>query len=360
MKHFKHRFNAKGAACWLAPMSLLAAAAHAAPPEDPFDDRFYAAPMLSYVLADDARNAEDGWGGTLAVGKRLLPRFELELRGSYLKYEGKDIPRELLGNVLCGLLPCEDRYPDHELSAGGIGGNLFLSPTGRGLFLHGDAQYGESEIYNAGLGVQFGRETMVRIEALYHWDSDDTTFEEVQLNLGLRIPLGRRAASPPPPAPEPVQVVPPQPAPPPPVPPAAPAPPPKPLPPCEMPDSGSALSLEGCESGDRFVLHGVNFEFDQSRLTINAKTLLDHVADALRARPDIRVRINGHTDALGAEDYNQDLSQRRAQAVADYLVSRGIGAERLSSAGFGETLPIADNADEEGRELNRRVELQVL
>lgn len=129
---------------------------------------------------------------------------------------------------------------------------------------------------------------------------------------------------------------------------------------CQMPESGKPVSLEGCKSGDTIVLHGVNFEFNKATLTINAKSLLDQVADALVARADIKVEIDGHTDGKGTEAYNQKLSDSRAKSVATYLVAKGIAKDRLTSKGFGKSMPIADNETDEGREKNRRVELKVL
>jgi OOP family OmpA-OmpF porin len=134
---------------------------------------------------------------------------------------------------------------------------------------------------------------------------------------------------------------------------------PPPPPPCQPPAPGQPINLEGCKVGDTIVLRGVNFEFDKARLTVNAKTLLDQVADALLARPDIKVEIDGHTDSKGSDAYNQNLSQRRAESVKQYLVGRGIDAGRMTTQGFGESKPVADNSTAEGRELNRRVELKI-
>ena len=72
-----------------------------------------------------------------------------------------------------------------------------------------------------------------------------------------------------------------------------------------------------------------------------------------------KIVVEGHTDSQGGAGYNQDLSQRRAQSVRDYLVTRGIAADRVTSQGFGLTRPIADNASAEGRANNRRVEIVV-
>jgi len=104
----------------------------------------------------------------------------------------------------------------------------------------------------------------------------------------------------------------------------------------------------------------VNFDFDKDTLTVNAKTILDQVVEALLKRPDITVEIDGHTDAKGSDAYNMNLSDRRAATVSKYLVAHGIEARRLSSKGFGESQPVADNVSDEGRELNRRVELKVI
>ena len=74
----------------------------------------------------------------------------------------------------------------------------------------------------------------------------------------------------------------------------------------------------------------------------------------------MEIEISGHTDNVGAEDYNQKLSQERAQSVADYLIGKGIESTRLKAIGYGEGRPIAFNGDEEGRQTNRRVEFKVL
>lgn len=129
---------------------------------------------------------------------------------------------------------------------------------------------------------------------------------------------------------------------------------------CQMPESGQTVSLAGCKMGDTVVLHGVNFEFNKAVLTLNAKSLLDKVADALAARPDIKVEVDGHTDGKGTDAYNQPLSENRAKSVVTYLAAHGIGKNRMTSKGFGKSMPIADNATDEGREQNRRVELKVV
>jgi len=105
------------------------------------------------------------------------------------------------------------------------------------------------------------------------------------------------------------------------------------------------------------VLTGVNLEFDKSRLTVKADNILDLVAASLKKNPDVKVEVDGHCDWIGSDAYNQKLSVRRANAVRDYLIKNGVKAENLTTRGYGETKPIADNKTDEGRTLNRRVEL---
>jgi len=102
----------------------------------------------------------------------------------------------------------------------------------------------------------------------------------------------------------------------------------------------------------------VLFEFDESTLLPIAEERLGQVATALRAEEDgPPIRIEGHADAQGPEEYNEELSLRRAQAVKSFLVQRGVPEERLSVEGHGEKDPIATNDTPEGRANNRRVEI---
>ena len=94
------------------------------------------------------------------------------------------------------------------------------------------------------------------------------------------------------------------------------------------------------------------------RLLPGAQVKLNEVAQALTEQnPESKMIVEGHTDSQGSAASNQDLSQRRAQSVRDYLVSRGIAADRITAQGVGPTRPIADNASAEGRANNRRVEI---
>lgn len=122
--------------------------------------------------------------------------------------------------------------------------------------------------------------------------------------------------------------------------------------------TGAVVDKTGCAYGLREI-KGVTFLTDSAHLTPNARQVLDHVVRALRGQPNIQVQVLGYTDAVGATAYNQRLSERRALAVRDYLISQGIQPQRLRTGAFGESRPAADNASKEGRELNRRVEIRI-
>jgi OOP family OmpA-OmpF porin len=111
---------------------------------------------------------------------------------------------------------------------------------------------------------------------------------------------------------------------------------------------------------DVVVLKGVNFANNSAQLTPASATVLDEVAATLVKRNDIRAEVAGHTDDRGEANYNRSLSQRRAESVRSYLVSKGVDASRLTARGYGEDSPIADNKTSAGRAENRRVELRAL
>ena len=103
----------------------------------------------------------------------------------------------------------------------------------------------------------------------------------------------------------------------------------------------------------------VLFGFDQSDLSAEARANLDKLVKVLNTYPDTNIEVQGHTDSKGSETYNQNLSVRRATSVSDYLAANQITASRITTKGFGETLPEYDNETEEGRAQNRRVEFLI-
>lgn len=119
--------------------------------------------------------------------------------------------------------------------------------------------------------------------------------------------------------------------------------------------NGVAAALEACENA---VIYGVNFAVDSDRLRPDSDPALEQILAALEASPDLAVTVEGHTDSDATDEYNLDLSQRRADSVVAWLVDRGVAAGRLTAVGFGESRPIADNETAAGRAANRRVEIQ--
>ncbi len=111
--------------------------------------------------------------------------------------------------------------------------------------------------------------------------------------------------------------------------------------------------------GGNWVLYGVNFALGKSSLSPEAYPILEHAAEVLRANPDLRVEIQGHTDNIGSDESNMILSNARAEVVKDFLVKNGVNASRLTIKAFGESKPVADNNTEQGRARNRRVEFKV-
>lgn len=359
----------------------------------PFYEGAYLAPMLSYVHSG-ADRLGNGHGGQLAVGYRNADSYALEFAAflQKIKSDGNQDAQAIGGAVnllwfpfarapnLYGMLslgassmkqypvPGNNGVSGRSFSltrpAAGLGYLLPLS-IGRYEFgLRAEAQY-----------VENFRDKSVKLGGDPAGSSGDPDaprhFGDVLVNVGLQLPLGLRPAAPPP---EPAVAV-------------VQAPPVKdsdgdgvpddqdrcpdtpqgtkvdaegcPVKPCKEQDPAQSIDLSTCAAGDKLVLRGVNFEFDQSRLTLDAKTILDGVVTALTAAPNVNVEIGGHTDNSGGDEYNQHLSEARAKAVQDYLIERGVAPTRLSAAGYGESQPVADNASEQGRELNRRVELKV-
>jgi len=112
--------------------------------------------------------------------------------------------------------------------------------------------------------------------------------------------------------------------------------------------------------GETVVLQNIFFETNLAVITPVSFPALDRVINFMKKNPDIKVEIDGHTDSVGSDAYNQRLSQARAQAVVEYLVKHGISRDRLVAKGFGEAKPVAPNTTPEGRAKNRRVEFRIL
>lgn len=119
------------------------------------------------------------------------------------------------------------------------------------------------------------------------------------------------------------------------------------------------IDLEKAEKGTTAVLQNIFFDVDKYDLKEKSVTELQKILRFLKENPSFKVEISGHTDNVGADAYNLQLSQRRAQSVFNYLVESGIDARRLSPEGYGAAKPLAPNTSEEGRRQNRRIEFKL-
>jgi outer membrane protein OmpA-like peptidoglycan-associated protein len=343
--------------------------------QSPLSNGGYIAPMGAYLRSDQI---DGGYGASILLGHRN-GRTALELGAIGARYD----ETELIGGVIDGLY-----FPFNSLpNTYGIAGVGWVQYADYPTTTHSVdaliAQAGVGQLWQFSIGrYEFG----LRTEALYrlgHRDKYQTEsredinapleFNDWVANVGLQLPLSLLPPPEPAPAPAPVLVTEP-------VAPSdsdqdgvpdtldqCPGTPPGAkvdengceAPKCAEPKPGERISLDGCATGDVIVLKGVNFETDKARLTTNAETILDDVAAALQAHPDIQIEISGHTDSRGSDDHNQALSEARAASVKTYLVSKEIAAARITTVGNGESRPVADNDSEEGWERNRRVELKV-
>lgn len=119
------------------------------------------------------------------------------------------------------------------------------------------------------------------------------------------------------------------------------------------------IFLQPTDVGTVVTLKNVFFDFDRAELKPESFVELDKLADYLRTNT-IRIEIGGHTDDQGTDEYNDRLSENRAKAVYDYLIGKGIPADRLQYKGYGKRVPVADNSTEEGRATNRRTEFKII
>ena len=127
-------------------------------------------------------------------------------------------------------------------------------------------------------------------------------------------------------------------------------------------DIDHSLANLGARDSDRgfvLTLSDIQFQRDESELTAETMRKLYPLATLLKDEPNRGITIEGYTDSTGDEEYNYQLSERRAMAVRDFLVSAGVNPQRITAQGYGEERPIASNDSERGRRENRRVEIVV-
>ena len=373
-------------ACVAGALGLAVSAGAMAQDNTPQDKRFYVAPMVSYGFFDNDKiggsdssfgeldvDSDDSIGGTLAIGKPINSWLNLELFGFYFNPDqdlsnsaGSDDAgdADLYGFGLDALFfPARDTLPVYGI----LGASWGKYEPGFGSINGADVgDDADADFLDAGLGYMYQINDYglaVRAEYRYRYttvdsadvlgsDYEDARFDDHIVSLGLQVPLGAPPSAPAPePAPEPAQ-------------------------PqdsdgdgvidandqCPGTPRGTEVDARGCpiEKKAPIVLRGVTFEFDSSKLTMQAENRLDNVVDALEASPDVTFRIDGYTDSIGTEQYNLGLSQRRVDSVREYLVEHGIRTTRITGTeGHGESNPVATNETAAGRAQNRRVELNV-
>jgi OOP family OmpA-OmpF porin len=340
---------------------IAAAGASTAMATDVYDDTgaVYIAPMLQYTLLDHNREFKDDFGFGAALGYNFAPNFALEANysiGSYMlkgadgDFGPHDQLRGLSLDVMYKFLP-GSMFRPYVIAGGGelqdrIGGadtnKAWMAEAGVGML--------------TGLGDQSGSARLqLRTEAKYRREFiQNTAFipnnpGDVVFGVGLQLSFGNPVrpapvvAAPPPPEPAPIArevVV---------------APPPEP---CHAP-AGFQVDANCHIIEQTVVVRAVDFEFNSTQLTAPAQHTLDDVASALMTQTALVVEIQGHTDSIGADAYNMNLSMRRAQSVKAYLVGKGVSAAGLDAKGYGKTKPIASNATPDGRAQNRRVAFEI-
>ncbi len=308
-----------------------------------FDDRWYLTGSTGFNLQDSDRGTSDAPHLGLGLGKFISPNWSVDGELNYqlpnlesnrhLNWSQYGISFDLRRHFISegrdwnpyALFGLGYQHAEEEFDA-------FPSPNSPGRREDGNLAA------KIGVGVQttFDSRVAVRTELAYRTDFDnrsvnapnEDSFGDILATVGVIIPLGPKPVAP---------VVAPPPPPPPPV-----APPPPPP---------TAISID---------LTGVNFDFDKYNLRPDAVVILNEAVEILKRYPDLRVEVAGHTDSIGTAAYNQALSERRANAVYNYLTSNGIDSSRLlGPVGYGLTRPIDTNSTREGRARNRRTELNV-
>jgi len=322
----------------------------------------YIDPMLQCSILDSKRISKDDFGFQGGFGYNFAPNFALEVDygGGGFKVRGfgsSSGPSEQLRaaslDVLYKFFPNSLIRP-FVLAGGGelqdaIAGNLennhsWIAEAGVGVLTGIGSQSGSTRL-------QLRTEAKYRREFIQNVALIPNNPGDVVFGVGLQLSFGNPtrpapviAAPPPPPEPAPVpREVP------------AEAPPPEP---CHAP-AGFQVDANCRIIEQTVVVRAIDFEFNSTQLTAPARHTLDEVAAALLTQPELKVEVQGHTDSIGTDAYNLGLSQRRAAAVKEYLIAKGLNASALTAQGYGKAKPIASNSTAEGRAQNRRVAFEV-
>lgn len=312
---------------------------------------YYISGLGTYTLLDGHRISKDDFGYSIELGHDFSPNWAAEINydnGSF-KIRDSGFSQKLTGYSVDGLyrfLP-DSIFRPYLLAGGG----LLDDAVGTGEKQHGFmAEAGVGLL--TGIGSQTGStRVQLRTQAKYRlqWanpdafgpkDPSDLIFG-VGLQVSFGAPVPQAPVAPPPPPPEAAA-------------PPPPPPPPPPPEPCHAP-AGFQVDANCHIIEQKVIVRAVDFEFNSTRLTVPAQETLDDIDHALLNQPELQIEIQGYTDSVGADAYNLNLSRKRAQAVKEYLVSKGVHDSVLTAKGYGKADPIASNATAEGRAQNRRV-----
>jgi OmpA-OmpF porin, OOP family len=335
------------------------------------------------LAVTDKINFNKGWAAGLIGGYSFAngwrPELELDHRSNKLNHDylgtayGLDRADSAFANLWYDFkAPSGFFSVVHPYLGGGVGGvrSYYHNANLDGVAINDD--YATELGYQAGAGIGYDATPNLTFSLDYRhvWTNRGEFQPQVGAPLQTGYPLEQRYladtamlsvrytfGS----APAPIAAAPPPPPPPPPAP-TPPPPPPPPVvvapPPCNAP-AGFQVDANCHIIQQTLVVRAVDFEFNSTRLTTPAQQTLDEVATALSAQPELRVEIQGYTDSVGADAYNLKLSQRRADAVKFYLVSKGVNGSALSARGYGKANPLVSNDTAENRAKNRRVAFDV-
>ncbi len=369
---------------------LFAAAGATQAGPDP--DSYFVSPGVLWLDPDNDLHADDDFGFRLGIGKVLNPKWDLELAYNETKHSaGVAGPT---GDWKFGFTELDIKRVfarDKRINpyiATGIG-MVTADQTGTAYNNSRDPGFKLGVGFMAGAAssarLQFLGEVGMRLDDLS--DSSYGSLTGVYVLLGLRSYFGGAPAAAPVAAVAPTAAAAPAPA-------AAPPPPPPPADSdgdgvvdpadrCPNTPAGARVDASGCEldgdrdgvidrldrcpntpAGDKVDAVGcgltiaLQVNFDNNSATIKPESYgeLDNLVEFLKAVPSARGTLEGHTDSVGSDAYNRNLSQRRADSVKAYVTGKGIDAARIEARGFGEAQPVADNATAEGRAQNRRVQ----
>jgi OOP family OmpA-OmpF porin len=316
-----------------------------------------------------------GWDAGLVSGysfySGLRPELELDYRRNNLGHDvfGRGSGYDNADSALANLW-YDFKAPDGAFSAvhpylgGGAGAvrSHYHDGTIAGVPIASDYATEFGYQVGAGVGVDVTPHLTLSLDYRHLWTDrgsfHDTLAAPLDVRqrylantalLGVRYSFGSPpavAATPPPPPPPVVEAAPPP-------PPAVVAPAP-----CNAP-AGFQVDANCHIIDQKVVVRAVDFEYNSAQLTGPARQTLDQVGAALAAQPELSIEIQGYTDSTGPAEYNLRLSQRRAESVKEYLISKGVNGSMLTARGYGKDNPISSNATAEGRAQNRRVAFEV-